>query len=141
MSQKNTITIDMNLDEVLANLDVAINVALKPFLRGAARVSADHLRGEMQARLSRQLSGTSTGFTASSIKVSPDRTGWGWVVQSGNVRTPMLPWWLERGTRKMAARAYFDHSILLEDSPHRRRMELAINACLSQYGLAQGQGR
>lgn len=131
-----SLTITLDPTEVLAKLEgVRLTTALKPFIKVASRVSADNIAREAKARLSRQLSGTSTGQTVEGIRVRADRSGWGWVVLSGNAREPMLPHWLERGTRKMRARPFFDSSARLEETAHRGRIDAAIHAGLSEYGL------
>ena len=113
----------------------SLKAEIKSFVKVAARISADHIAREAAARLERQLSGTSTGATVAGIVVRSDRTGWGWVVQSGHARTPKLPFYLERGTRHMAARSYFDASAQLEESAHYTRVQGAIQAALSVHGL------
>lgn len=117
----------------------SLRTVLKGFVRTAARVSADNIAREAQARLQRQLRGTSSGRTVAGITVLSDRTGWGWVVVSGNADEPMLPHWLEHGTVTMHARSYFDASATLEASAHRERVGAAIQAGLSEYGLGDSR--
>jgi hypothetical protein len=118
----------------------SLKAEIKGFVKAASRISADHIADEAAARLARQLSGTSSGTTVAEIAVQSARDGWGWVVVSGNTRTPMLPRWLEAGTRHMKARSYFNSSALLEEAAHHERIAAAIQAALSVHGLAEGQG-
>lgn len=118
----------------------SLRAVIKGFIKGAARVSADHIASEARARLQRQLSGTSTGQTVAGIVVKSDRTGWGWNVDAGNARQPMLDRWLEFGTVHMKARPFLFDSARLEERAHRDRIANAIQAALSEYGLAEGQG-
>lgn len=128
------VTVSCDPTELLARLDGTTLVqALHPFIKSASRISADSIASEARARLSRQLSGTSTGATVAGIRVKS--SGNGWVVISGNLTTGRLPYWLEHGTQHMRPRSYFDSSAALEEGAHRRRIEAAIQAGLSEYGL------
>lgn len=138
----NDITISIDPNRVAEQLDgVTLSDALKPFIKPAARISADHVVQEAKALLQRQLSGTSTGETVAGIVVKSDRTGWGWLVDAGNLSTPMLDRWLEMGTKHMHARPFFFDAARLEETAHRDRIHAAVGAALSQYGLAEGQAR
>lgn len=130
-----TVTLDdpSNVKEKLDGVTLAN--ALKPFIRTASKISADHVCAEAKARLLRQLSGTSTGETVAGIVVKGDRTGWGWIVDAGNLTTPMLDRWLERGTVKMHARPFFWESAKLEESAHLSRIKGAMSAAIGEYGL------
>jgi hypothetical protein len=112
----------------------ALSDALKPFIKVAARESANNVAREQRARLQRQLSGTSTGRTVEGITVKSDRTGWGWVVQSG----PRPSFWLEEGTVKMEARPFFDSAAKLEEGAHQRRIQAAVKAAIHEHGLGDG---
>ncbi len=109
--------------------------ALKPFVKAAARISADNIAREAATRLQRQLSGTSSGRTVAGIVVKSDRTGWGWIVDAGNLTTPMLDRWLENSTKTMAARPFFWASAKLEEAAHASRIQGAVAAGLSEHGL------
>jgi hypothetical protein len=124
----------------------SLRAVIKGFIKGASRISADNIAADAKARLERQLSGQSSGQTVEGIIVKSDRTGWGWIVDAGNARIPMLPRWLEgdpsHGGFKNENRRkpFFYDSARVEQSPHERRVSSAIQAALSQYGLAEGQG-
>lgn len=132
----NSFRIDHNGPAVRESLQT-LPQALKPFVKVAARISADHIRDEQRARLQRQLSGTSTGATVAGITVKGDRTGWGWIVVAGNNTTPMLDRWLESGTQHMRARPFFWASAALEHEAHRGRVMAAIVAGASEHGLGE----
>ena len=117
----------------------SLKAVIKTFVKAAARISADHIQVDAAARLERQLSGTSSGRTVAGIKVLSDRTGWGWVVDAGNLSQPMLDHWLENGTKHMHARPFFDASAQLEQAAHAERVRAAIQAALSEYGLGESR--
>ena len=126
--------------EGLAELNATLTAlpdSLKPYIKEAAGITAAKIRDDAQERLLRQLSGTSTGETVRGILVNPDRSGWGWVVDAGNLTTPMLDRWLERGTRNMAPRAFFYSSALLEEQAHRERVSEAIRRAIHDKGLGE----
>jgi hypothetical protein len=131
-----TITITCDATDLRAKLDgLTLGKALAPFIKVAARVSADHIAVEAAARLSRQLSGTSSGTTAAGIKVKSSGA-YGWVVVSGNAKVPMLPRWLEGAFKAQGRRKPFlMASATLEQTAHTDRVDAAIQAGLSQYGL------
>lgn len=142
----NSFTIDIDGAAMREALEgESLRAVIKSFIKAASRVSADHIRDEAIARLLRQLSGTSTGVTVAGIVVKSDRTGWGWNVDAGNLTQPMLDRWLESGTKnqsgakRMGARPFFYESATLEEQAHYGRIQAAIQAALSQYGLAEGQ--
>jgi hypothetical protein len=136
----NSLAVSIDPNRLAEQLDgVTLTNVLKPFVKGASRISADHVRDDAKERLERQLSGTSTGVTVANITVRSDRTGWGWLVDAGNPVTPMLDRWLEHGTKKMHARPFFYESAKLEEAAHRDRIRGAVQAALSQYGLGEGQ--
>ena len=142
----NSFTVEIDGDKMREALEgESLRNVIKGFIKVASRESADHVCAEMKARLQRQLSGHSTGLTVESIVVKSDKTGWGWIVDAGNATMPMLDRWLEGDTAyggfKNAARRkpFFWQSVQLEDGPHQRRIEAAVGAALSEYGLGSEQ--
>ncbi len=133
----NSFTIDLpNLAVIREALEgESLKTVIKGFIKSASRVSADNIARDAAARLQRQLSGTSSGRTVAGIVVKSDRTGWGWIVDAGNVAQPMLDRWLEYGTKHMHAREFFYSSAQVEAGPHFGRIEAAVQAAISQYGL------
>lgn len=135
-------TIDVDAIALRANLEGSLVEQLKPFCAVAAKVSADHIRDEAVARLTRQLSGAPSRHpppTVDQIKVKSDRTGWGWLVDAGNIAQPMLDRWLEFGTTRMHARPFFADSARLEETAHFGRIQAAVQAGLSEFGLGERQ--
>jgi hypothetical protein len=137
----NSFTIDLpNLGVIREALEgESLKTVIKGFIKVASRVSADNIARDAKARLQRQLSGTSSGETVAGITVKSDRTGWGWIVDAGNVSTPMLDRWLENGTKHMKARPFFYSSAQLEEQAHFGRIQGAVQAAISQYGLGDHQ--
>lgn len=132
---RNSFTMTVDDTTALEASLVALPEALKPYIKAAAGISAANIREEAQTRLLRQLSGHSTGETVQGILVNPDRSGWGWVVDAGNLTTPMLDHWLELGTKFMHARPFFADAARLEEQAHRERVGAAIQQCLVDHGL------
>jgi len=133
---QNTFTIEIDATRMREALEgESLKQVIKGFVKTAAKVSADHVCAEAKARLLRQLSATSTGATVAGIVVKSDRTGWGWIVDAGNLHTPMLDRWLESGTKHMHARPFFWASAKLEEPAHLGRIQAAVQAALSEYGL------
>lgn len=144
----NSFTVEIDGAQMREELEgESLRAVIKSFIRVASRESADHIRQEAANRLERQLvpgvgkgfGGHATGATVKGIVVKSDRTGWGWIVDAGNVSMPMLDRWLEKGTKQMPARPFFWSSAQLEESSHLARVQAAIQAALSEYGLAGGQ--
>jgi hypothetical protein len=134
----NSFTIDVDTTALKESL-LTLNQALKPFIKVAAKISADNIARDAKDRLQRQLSGTSSGETVAGIVVRADRTGWGWIVDAGNKSTPMLDRWLEKGTQHMHARPFFWASAKLEQAAHASRIRGAVVAGLSEHGLGDAR--
>lgn len=140
-----TITIDGTAMREALEGD-SLKAKIRVFVKGAARLSAERVRDDAKSRLHRQLLGTSSGRTESSIVVRADRSGWGWIVDAGNTETPMLPRWIEDGTEQgkprshaAAPRPFFYASAKIEEAAHRDRVSAAIGAAISEYGLGDDQ--
>jgi hypothetical protein len=122
---------------------VAFPDSLKPYVSAAAFITATNIRAEAVARLKRQLvagvgkgfGGHGTGETEEGILVNPLGSGWGWIVDAGNLTTPMLDLWLERGTKHMAARPFFFDSGRLEEQAHADRINAGITQAIADQGL------
>ncbi len=129
------LTVSCDPTELLARLDgQTLGNALKPFIKVASKVSADHIAQEAAARLARQIRGPSSGRTVAGITVKS--SGMGWVVRAGNLAVPMLPRWLEGAFQNVARhKPFLMASAALEESAHRERIDGAIQAGLSEYGL------
>lgn len=129
--------------------------ALLPYLRAASKETAERIADGARARVPRR-----TGRVAASIGVQPDTTvsglkGEGFLVgaflepqvrisghtsrKTGRFHTQRvtqdnLPIWLEFGTVKMTPRPFLFVAARLEEDPHRRRMEEALQAGLDGVG-------
>jgi hypothetical protein len=90
------------------------------FVKPAAKVTADNIADGARTRVRRR-----TGATAAGIQVKEDFTGDGYVVVSAS-RPVNLPAWLEFGTRTMQSFPYLFNSARLEEGPHLRRIEAAL---------------
>lgn len=137
----NSFTIDIDATKMREALEgESLKAVIKGFIKVASRQSADNIAADAKARLERQLSGTSTGATVAGIVVKSDRTGWGWIVDAGNLSTPMLDRWLENAFKNVSRRKpFFYDSARLEEQAHLERIRGAIRSALSEYGLAEGQ--
>ncbi len=135
-----TVTVD-DYTATTASL-VSLPESLKPGVSAAAFITATDIRTEAIARLKRQLvagvgkgfGGHPTGETEEGILVNPLRNGWGWIVDAGNMTTPLLDLYLERGTVNMAARPFFYDVAQLVAQAHTDRIGAAIQA-VTEKGL------
>lgn len=140
---RNSFTVTVDDDTALTASLVALPEALKPYVSAAAFITATNIRAEAMARLERQLgAGTGKGFgrpgpyeTVEGILVNPIASGWGWIVDAGNMTQPLLDLWLERGTLHMSARAFFYDSALLEQQAHADRINDGIRQAIADRGL------
>lgn len=136
-----TVTVD-DYTALTASL-VGLPDSLKPYVSAAAFITATNIRAEAMARLERELGpGTGKGFgrpgpyeTVEGILVNPIASGWGWIVDAGNMTQPMLDRWLELGTKNMAPRAFFFASALLEQQAHADRINDGIRQAIADKGL------
>lgn len=97
----------------------------------AAEVSASAVVREAKGRVARR-----TGETAAGIGYIRANAG-GWLVHAVNPKTPMLPYWLEKGTRYMSAKPFLYASAALELGAHRRRIEEAVGDGIDAAGLGE----
>ena len=135
---RNSFTMTVDDTTALEASLVALPDSLKPYIKAAAFTTATRIRADAQARLQRQLLAlprNQPSETVEGILVNPDRSGWGYVVDAGNLTTPMLDRWLERGTKSMHARPFFFDSARLEEQAHAERVGAAIQQCIADNGL------
>jgi hypothetical protein len=139
------ITFEADVDALIADL-TALGEAMQPYVNAASGETASAVDREASARLRRQLSQHATGQTVESIIHEPAYDGNGFIVAVEREPFPNLPLWLEKGTkpgkRKNKARVlpmpYFYVSVELEQGPHVRRLEHAVQRCIDDRGLGQG---
>lgn len=134
-------SIDVESAAVIAEL-TTLGDAAQPYINEAAHESADSIVREAQSRLERKLSGTSTGATIAGIHDQPAYDGNGFVVISSREPMGNLPLWLEKGTKKgqagshaSPALSYFYSAAQLEEGPHLRRIEDALQHAINDKGL------
>jgi hypothetical protein len=108
-----------------------IDAALDDFLSGLARTT------KARGRLKRQLGPDATGATEAGIVVEEMPSGRGYVVVSRRAEDPMVPIYLEKGTRRQKPRTFLDTSARLEEAPHERRIEDATNDAIAGAGLGE----
>jgi hypothetical protein len=138
------VTIDMDVDATVLVMKVLGDVA-QPYVNAAAQVSADRIQNEAQARLRRQLSSKATGKTVASIVTRPAFDGNGIIVIAERDPYPELPLWLEKGTKpggrpnkaRTYPRPFFYVSAELEEGPHFRRIQGALQDCITDQGLGE----
>lgn len=92
--------------------------------------SAIRFAAEMRTRLRAQTKGT--GLTASAIDVDTQAKSVRIVVRETPFRLPMLPFWLEFGTRKMPARPFIQPTIRANEAQHHRDKEAAVEAAIQE---------
>jgi hypothetical protein len=141
---KNSFVVSVDDTTALTATLVALPESLKPYINAAAFISANHIREDAAARLQRQLlplQRNNPSETVEGILVNPDRSGWGWMVDAGNLSQPMLDRWLELGTLErgqgsgMAPRPFFFDSARLEEQAHLARVNGAIQQAIADKGL------
>jgi hypothetical protein len=96
-----------------------------------ARDTATRIAAEAVGRVRR-----ATGETARGIHAEPTRDGRGYVVMAYDEQADQGPVdiYLEAGTRYMRSRPFFFASALLEEGPHRRRLEARVQEVLNDLG-------
>ena len=135
-------SIDVDRAAVVAAL-LSLADAAQPYINVAAHESADSIVREAKTRLDRKLSGTSTGATVAGIHDQPAYDGNGYAVISSRDPMPNLPLWLEKGTKKgrgthaQPALSYFYSAAQLEEGPHLRRIDEALQHAIAEKGLGE----
>lgn len=145
------ITADTDSATLLATLD-DLGPSAQPFINAAAQVTAVEILAEMRTRLARQLIGASKptpsrpdlgqGLTLAGLTSRVAADGNGVVIVDERDPYPMLPYWIERGTKRhdphshtAAARPFFDISAQLSQGSHERRIAEALQAAIDAKGL------
>lgn len=147
------VTFELHADHVLAALKRigGVGELVDQHLNEAARETAQAIADGAYARLSRQTSGE--GVTAANIifelgdvgmgrRAGPAfsgqrkyTSGYGYLVYvRPNSRPLNLPLWLEFGTWKMSPRPFLWAAARLEEGPHRRRVEAALDRAVAGIG-------
>jgi hypothetical protein len=118
-----------------------------------ARLTSETIVRQAQTRLQRQLGPNATGATVAGIHFvkidggyqvnashSPNVVAWHTRRRSGRSHTQLvtqnnLPLWLDRGTRNMASRPFWDITLRLEEAGHERRIQQALASAADEVGL------
>lgn len=103
--------------------------AVERHLMTAARVTAEAIKREAQGRVARRTGRTQAGITA---EPAQDGTGYVVYVQTPEDGWPNLDIGLEFGTKYMSPRPFLHASAQLEQGPHLRRIEDAIQAAIDE---------
>lgn len=122
------LSIDVDPRGAIAALD-RLGTAVERRMKEVALVTANRIKAEAQGRVARR-----TGVTAAAITAEEARDGRGYVVY---VKTPAGEWpnldiGLEFGTKFMTPRPFLHVSAQLEEGPHRRRIEAAIDEAIGE---------
>lgn len=136
--------IDIDVDGVIAALN-GLGDAAKPYINTAAQETGESIVREARARLKRQVGPQATGKTEQSIVTRPAYDGNGFIVIVEREPFPELPLWLEKGTKpgkrpnraRTHARPFFYVSAELEEGPHFRRIEGALQDAIAEKGLGE----
>lgn len=101
-------------------------------VRAAARqvdqATAKRVADQARARLNAVTNGT--GKTAAAITVTQTATGAQIAVRAVPGRHPLLPLWIEFGTRRQPARPFFTPAVEANRTPHHKAHEAAAEATL-----------
>lgn len=129
-----SVTATVEMSQITQAFD-RLGDAATTVLSDLARETAHALKAEMQGRLRRQISGTSTGLTADAITVARDEDGY-YTVSTGSMgsRAANLPIWLEFGTVHARALPYFYGAVELEHGTYLRRVENALQSAIDGLG-------
>lgn len=129
MAGELTIDVDAtNLLRLLDQLDDRAGEALKM----VAKETAERIRTEARARLSRQTSGT--GQTAEAITIEDIKGGYKVYVAPVSGRAENVPLWLEFGTQRATSRPFLFAAAVLEEGNHLRRLTEALQDELTGLG-------
>ena len=121
-------TVDVDTRALFAAMD-AVPAAVLAHLKANAKITADNIKREQQARIKRR-----TGATGEAITVEQTHDGTGYVVFPGQQRTHVAHF-LEFGTKFMSAGAFFFAAARLEEGAHDRRAREAVQAAIDSKGL------
>ena len=115
--------------ELIAKLD-RLGPSADYVTREVGRETAKLIVAEAKRRVARASGDTQTG-----IHWEMTRDGKGYVVLAYEAgKQPPVDWYLEQGTKFLRARPFFMSSALLEEGPHMRRLEEAVQKFLDDVG-------
>lgn len=109
-----------------------------PFVKAAAKETADAVVREAKGRIARAAGGpTRSHHTAEGITAVETNNGEGYLVVVDSPDMWGLPGWLEFGTKYMVARPFLFPSARLEEGAHRRRVADALQSAIDAEGLGR----
>lgn len=127
------LNISVDSAALLAALD-RVGKGVEKHLKDAAEETAYRIRDEQRRRIARR-----TGDTAARLIVEEtyDKTGFAVLDDNQGLRRgdADIERFLERGTRYMVARPFFDNAAKIEEEPHRRRVDAAVQKAIEEQGL------
>ena len=132
--------ITLDAEEIIRALST-FGDAAQPYVDAASDETADAIVTEAQARFSRSVTSRS-GQTFAGIRKQRAPDGRGILVVSERDKFPNLPLWIEFGTKGpglhlLPAWYYFYPAALLEEVPHLRRIEEALQDAADDHGLGE----
>ena len=123
-------TIDIDTAGLLSAL-TKLGPKADALVKSAAKVTGDRIAREARRRVAR-----ATGHTAEQIRVEETDDGKGYIVLANDPRDRKhIDKWLEFGTVHMTARPFLFASAQLEEGPHLKRVERAVQAAIDEVGL------
>lgn len=121
-------TVDVDTTALFAAMD-AVPAAVLAYLKPAAKITAENIKREQQARIKRR-----TGKTGDAITVEETHDGTGYVVFVGKQRTHVAHF-LAFGTKFMSGDDFFFAAARLEEGAHDRRGRAAVQEAIDAKGL------
>jgi HK97 gp10 family phage protein len=125
----NSLTVDVDASALFKMLD-QLGESADAYIKEAAKVTAERIAQEARGRLARQTSGT--GKTQAAITVTEEEHGARVFVGRVAGRNPNVPLYLEFGTKFMSARPFLFASAMLEEGPHMKRVERALQKAIDE---------
>lgn len=120
------LTVDVDASGVFRMLD-KLGTAADTLVKAAAKETANRIAQEARGRVARR-----TGKTAGAITVTEEENGARVFVGRVAGRSPNVPRYLEYGTKFMSARPFLFVSAVLEEGPHLKRVERALQEAIDE---------
>jgi len=122
----NGLTIDVDASAMFKMLD-QLGETADAYIKEVAKVTAERIAQEARGRVARR-----TGKTQSAISVTEEEHGARVFVGRVSGRNPNVPLYLEYGTKFMSARPFLFVSAMLEEGPHMKRVERALQKAIDE---------
>jgi hypothetical protein len=124
MADITRLIIEANPTAVTAMIDRVVALA-EVRIKEAAMVTAEAIATEARNRVARR-----TGLTAQGINIQETHRRDGYVILVDREDKPILPSWLEFGTKYMAAKPFLFVAARLQEDAHDRRMREALQSAI-----------